>query len=187
MPEVDEVLLDAEERMDKAVESYGHVLAAIRTGRASTRLVEHLQVELYNQHMALNQLATLAAPDAQLITVQPWDRGSLNAIMRAIQTSDLGINPSNDGTIIRLPIPPLTEDRRRALVKQVAGRSEEARVAVRNVRRHAMDELRKSQRAGELSEDDERRAQQDVDRLTGAHTEAIDTLAGEKERELLEL
>ena len=184
---IDEILLDAEDRMEKAVGAYRSVLATVRTGRASTSLVEHLQVEHYGQRMPLNQLATLGAPEAQLITIQPWDKGSLNAIMRAIQTSDLGINPSNDGTIIRLPIPPLTEERRKALAKQVAGRSEEARVAVRNVRRHAIDELRRSLRAGELSEDDERRAQQDVDRLTTAHTEAIDTLAGEKERELLEL
>lgn len=183
----EEILLDAADRMDKAVTAYGHTLDTVRTGRANTALVEHLHVSHYGQSMALNQLATLAAPDPTLITIQPWDRGTLDAIMRAIQTSDLGINPSNDGRIIRLPIPPLTEQRRRELVKQVHARAEEARVAVRNVRRHAVEELRKLLRAGEVPEDDEHHAQEEVERLTHAHTERIDDLTKAKERELMDV
>jgi ribosome recycling factor len=119
--DVDEVLLDAAERMDKAVDALRQSLATVRTGRANTALVEHLQVTHYDQTMPLNQLATLAAPDPTLITVQPWDKGAMQPIMKAIQASDLGITPSSDGAVIRLPIPPLTEERRRDLVKQVHG------------------------------------------------------------------
>jgi len=187
MTDVDEVLIEAEDRMDKAVDAYRHALETVRTGRASTALVEQLMVDHYDSSMPLNQLATLAAPDAQLVTIQPWDQGVTNSIMKAIQKSDLGITPSSDGAIIRLPIPPLTEERRKEMVKQVGAKSEEGRVAVRNVRRGAIDQLRKALRAGELSEDDERRAHQSVDDLAGAHVAGIDGLAAEKERELLEI
>lgn len=185
--DVDEVLLDAEDRMDKAVDALRQSLATVRTGRANTALVEHLQVTHYDQTMPLNQLATLSAPDPTLITVQPWDKSALDSIMKAIQASDIGITPSSDGATIRLPIPPLTEERRRDLVKQVHARSEEGKVAVRNIRRSAIDELRKSLRGGELSEDDERRAQSDVEELTTLHTDRIDELGGQKEQELLEI
>ena len=185
--EVNEVLLDAEDRMDKAVDALRQSLATVRTGRAHTALVEHLQVPHYDQLMPLNQLATLAAPDPALITVQPWDKSALQPIMKAIQASDLGITPSNDGTVIRLPIPALTEDRRRELVRQVHARSEDGKVAVRNIRRSAIDELRKSLRDGDLSEDDERRAQTDVDELTQLHTGLIDEVNEQKEQELLEI
>jgi ribosome recycling factor len=183
----EEILLDAEERMDKAVEAFQHNLDTVRTGRANTALIEHLHVTHYGQALPLNQLATLAAPEAQLLTVQPWDAGALNSIMKAIQTSDLGINPSSDGRLIRLPIPPLTEQRRRDLVKQVHARAEESRVAVRNVRRHAVDELRKSMRAGEVSEDEERHAVDEVEKLTHAHTDRIDALSKRKEQELMDV
>ena len=183
----DELLLDAEDRMDKAVASYGQTLASIRTGRASTALVAHLQIAHYEQTTPLNQLATLAVPEPQLITIQPWDKGVMDAIMKAIQTSDLGINPSNDGAIIRLPVPPLTEERRKEMVKQVGVRTEEARVAIRNVRRRAIDDLRKALKAKEISEDDERRAQGDVDTVTAAHIKRLETISKEKERELLEV
>jgi ribosome recycling factor len=183
----EEILLDADDRMDKAVGAYEQVLGSVRTGRANTRLVEHIHVDQYGQKMPLNQLATLSAPDATLITVQPWDKGSLNPIMKAIQTSDIGIMPQSDGNIIRLPIPPLTEERRRDLVKQVHTKTEEARVAVRNVRRHAMDELKKLLRNGEVSEDDEHRAVNDVERMTQDHIARIEAMAKEKERELLEV
>lgn len=181
----DEILLDAEDRMEKAVVAFEHVLESVRTGRANTALVEHLHVEVYGQPMPLNQLASLATPDGQLITVQPWDKGTVNAIMKAIQASDLGINPSSDGAIIRLPIPPLTEQRRREMVKQVHTRTEESRVAVRNVRRHAIDELRKGQRDGEWSEDEQRRAEDQVDKLTSTYVAKIDEVAKRKEQELL--
>jgi ribosome recycling factor len=182
---MEETLLEAEDRMDKAVQAFEHVLATVRTGRANTALIEHLHVNHYGQPMPLNQMATLAAPDAQLLTVQPWDKSAVNAIMKAIQSSDIGITPSTDGSLIRLPIPPLTEDRRRELVKQVHARTEEARVAVRNVRRHAIDELRKELRDGDLSEDDERRAQDEVEKLTSAHVAKLEALAKQKEQELL--
>jgi ribosome recycling factor len=183
----EEILLDAEDRMDKAVEAFQHNLDTVRTGRANTALIEHLHVTHYGQSLPLNQLATLAAPEAQLLTVQPWDAGAVNSIIKAIQTSDLGINPSSDGRIIRLPIPPLTEQRRRDLVKQVHARAEEARVAVRNVRRHAVDELRKAMRAGEVSEDDERHAAEEVEKLTHTHTDRIEALSKKKEQELMDV
>lgn len=185
MPDSADILLDAEDRMDKAVVAFQNDLLTIRTGRANTALVEHLSVEIYGQPMALNQVATLAAPEATLITIQPWDKSTVNTIMKAIQASDLGITPSSDGAVIRLPVPPLTEARRKELVKQVNQRAEEGRVAVRNVRRHAIDELRKTLRAGELAEDDERRATDDVEKLTGQHIERLDRLSKDKEQELL--
>lgn len=183
----DDILLDADDRMDKAVEAYQHNLDTIRTGRANTALVEHMHVMLYGQSMALNQLATLAAPEPTLITVQPWDRGSMDSIMKAIQLSDLGINPSNDGRLIRLPIPPLTEARRKELVKQVSVRAEEARVALRNIRRSAIDEIKRQVKAGDVPEDDGRRAEDEADKLTQSHNERIDALSKTKERELLEV
>lgn len=185
--EVEELLLDAEDRMDKAVAALRQSLSTVRTGRANTALVEHLAVEHYGQTMPLNQLATLAAPDPALLTVQPWDKSALDPIMRAIQASDLGITPGNDGSVIRLPIPPLSEERRRELVRQVHARAEDGKVAVRNIRRHAIDDLRKSLRDGDLPEDDERRALADVEELTKQHTDRIDELGAQKERELLEI
>ena len=181
------ILADASDRMDKAVEAFDRNIATIRTGRAHTSLVEHLPVAHYGQTMPLNQLATLAAPDAQLITVQPWDRSAVDSIVKAIQQSDVGINPASDGTMIRLPIPPLTEERRRELAKQLGGKLEEARIAVRNVRRHAIDELRKELRNGDLSEDEEHRELEQMERTTHQHVEALEGLAKQKERELLEV
>jgi ribosome recycling factor len=183
----DDILLDADDRMDKAVEAFQHNLDTIRTGRANTALVEHMHVMHYGQSMALNQLATLAAPESTLITVQPWDRAAMESIMKAIQLSDLGINPSNDGRLIRLPIPPLTEERRRELVKQVHVRSEEARVAIRNIRRAAIDDIKRAVKAGDVPEDDGRRAEDEVDKLTQSHNERVDELGKTKERELLEV
>ena len=183
----EEILLDCEDRMDKAVVAYEHTLETIRTGRASTSLVEHLHVSHYGQAMPLNQLATLAAPEAQLITVTPWDKSAIQSIMKAIQTSDLGINPSNDGNIIRLPIPPLNEQRRKDLVKQVGQKAEESRIAVRNVRRHALDELKKSQRASEITEDEERTAGEAVEKLTQQHIERVEALTRAKERDLMDV
>ncbi|MEX2445967.1 MAG: ribosome recycling factor [Dehalococcoidia bacterium] len=183
----DEILLDAEERMENAVEALRRDLASVRTGRASTALVEHLPVDLYGSRMQLIQVASLATPEAQLITITPYDRSSTDAIIRAIQTSEIGITPQSDGRVIRLPIPPLTEQRRRELVKQVHGKTEDGRVSVRNARRHANDELKKAVRAGDVSEDDEHRAMAEVDRLTGHYVEQLEAIAQQKERELLEV
>jgi ribosome recycling factor len=187
MPDVDEILLDVDDRMTKALQAYQQSLATVRTGRAHTSLVEHLQVEHYGQKMALNQLATIAAPDAQLLTVQAWDQGAVDPIMKAIQSSELGINPSNDGALIRLPIPPLTEERRRELVKTVGTRTEDAKVSVRNARRHGMDELKQALREHDLSEDDERRAESEIEKLTTGYVEKLDRFSKEKEQELLEV
>ncbi len=183
----EEILLESEERMDAALQAFRRDLASVRTGRASTSLIEHLGVDLYGQRMQLIQLANLAAPEAQLLTITPYDRGSVDAIMRAIQASDLGIMPQSDGRIIRLPIPALTEQRRKEFVKQVQGKAEEGRVSIRNARRHANDELKKLVRAGEASEDDERRANGEVDTLTSKYIDQLDAAAREKERELLEV
>ena len=183
----DEILLESEERMDAALQAFRRDLASVRTGRASTSLIEHLGVDLYGQRMQLIQLANLGAPEAQLLTITPYDRASMDAIMRAIQASDLGIMPQSDGRIIRLPIPALTEQRRKEFVKQVLAKAEEGRVSIRNARRHANDELKKLVRAGEVSEDDERRANGEVDTLTSKYIDQLDAAAREKERELLEV
>jgi len=184
---IDEILLDVEERMENAVEAYKQVLASVRTGRASTSLVEHLQVEHYGQRMPLNQLATLGAPEAQLITIQPWDQSAVDPVMKAIQTSDLGITPQSDGKMIRLPIPPLTEDRRKDMVKQIHGKTEDARISIRNARRHGMDELKKALRNSEVSEDDEHRGEAEIERLTQDQIGRLETLGKEKEQELLQV
>lgn len=184
---IEETLADAEQRMGKAVDALRRELASIRTGRARPALVEHLRVDYYGTPTPLNQLATIAAPEPRLLTIQPWDRNSLGAIERAIQMSDLGLNPSNDGTIIRLAIPQLTEERRKDLVKAVHRRVEEGRVAVRNVRRDCLEELRRLQREKEASEDEERRAQEQLQKLTDRFVADAEQAGQEKEQELLEV
>jgi len=183
----DEILLEAEEKMDAAVNAARRDLQSLRTGRASTALVEHLVVEVYGSKMPLIQLANLGTPEAQLITITPFDRTSMDPIMKAIQTSEIGITPSNDGRMIRLPIPPLTEQRRKELVKQVHGKTEDGRIAIRNIRRHANDALKKASRDGEISEDEERRALEEVEKLTSQYVDKVETLAKDKERELMEV
>jgi ribosome recycling factor len=184
---IDDALTDTEKRMQKAAEALSRELAAIRGGRARTSLVDHVKVEYYGSTMPLNQLATVSAPEARLLTIQPWDRQALSAIEKAIQKSDLGLNPSNDGHIIRLAIPPLTEERRKDLVRVVHKKVEEGRVAVRNVRRDCLEELRRLEREEHVPEDDERRAQEKLQKLTDRHIEDIDRLGQEKEAELLEV
>jgi ribosome recycling factor len=183
----DEILLDTEERMESAVNAARRDFQSLRTGRASTALVEHLQVDVYGSKMALIQLANLATPEAQLISITPFDRSTVDAIIRAIQMSDIGITPNSDGRIIRLPIPQLTEQRRKELVKQVHGKTEEGRIAIRNIRRHANDALKKAAKEGVISEDEERDALAEVEKLTHQYVEQVEVLAREKERELLEV
>src|SRR5438874_13296298 len=154
-----DVLGDAEDRMGKSIEALARELAAIRTGHAHTGLVEHVRVEYYGTQTPLNQMATVSAPEARLLTIQPWDRTALGAIEKAIQKSDLGLTPSNDGSIIRLAIPPLTEQRRKDLIKVVHTRIEDGRVALRNIRRDALDKLRRMTQAKEISEGDQRKGQ----------------------------
>lgn len=171
--------------MHKAVEALKHELATVRTGRASPGLVEHLRVDYYGTPTPLNQLATITAPDAKLIVIQPYDRGSLGTVEKAILKSDLGLTPSNDGTVIRLNIPPLTEERRRELAKHVRKRVEEARVAVRNVRRDCHEQMRHAEHAHEISQDDLHRSETELQKLTDEQIEEVDRIGGEKEQEVL--
>jgi ribosome recycling factor len=182
---VQEQINDAESRMHKAVESLHHDLGAVRTGRASGSLVESIKVDYYNTPTPLNQLATITTPDAKLIVIQPYDRGAMGDIEKAIQKSDIGLNPSNDGNVIRLAIPPLTEDRRRDLAKQVRKRVEEARIAVRNIRRDVHDSIRKFEHDGEISQDELHRAETDLQKVTDDQIAEVDRIGEEKEQEIL--
>lgn len=187
MTTAQDVLADARERMAKAVEALRRDLATIRTGRAATGLVEHLRVDYYGTPTPLNQIASIAVPEPRVITIQPWDRQAIGAIERAIQKSDLGLNPSNDGTLIRLVLPQLTEQRRKELVKLVHKKVEDGRVAVRNVRRDCLEELRRRQKNKEISEDEERRLQDQLQKLTDRYIGEVDQVGKEKEAELLEV
>ena len=182
---VQEQIQDAKARMHKAIESLRTELSTVRTGRASPGLVEHLRVDYYGTPTPLNQLATISTPDARLIVIQPYDRGGLSAIEKAIQKSDLGLTPSNDGTVIRLSLPPLTEERRRELAKHVRHRVEEARVAVRNVRRDIHDHLRKLEHDHTISQDELHRSESDLQKATDEQIKEIDKVGEEKEQELL--
>jgi ribosome recycling factor len=181
---IDDLIRDATTRMDKSVDATQHELNAIRTGRASTALLDRVSVDYYGQPTPLNQLATLNVPEPRLLTVQPFDPSSLAAIERAIQESDLGLNPSNDGKLIRLPIPQLTEERRQELVKVARQIAEEGRIAVRNVRRDVIHHLKEEQSVGA---DDERRAEDRVQKLTDDHVQKIDDLLKRKEAEITEV
>ena len=182
-----DALLEIEPKMQRAIEAMERDFAGIRTGRASTALVERIVVDYYGAQTPLNQLAGISTPDAHLIVIQPWDRSVLAAIEKAITRSDIGLVPNVDGTVVRLNVPPLTEERRREMVKQVHRRTEDARVEVRNHRREAGDVLKRALRDGELSEDEERREHEDLQKLTDRHIEAIDARATRKEAEILEV
>ncbi len=182
---IDDDLLDASERMEKAAEALRRDLATVRTGRASPALVEHLNVDYYGTPTPLNQLATISTPEARLIVIQPWARGSIGTVEKAILKSDIGLNPSNDGTVIRLAVPQLTEDRRRDIAKQVRKRVEEARVEVRNIRRDCHDQIRKLEHDHEISQDDLHRAENELQKLTDDNVKEIDKVGQEKEGEVL--
>jgi len=183
----DEVQKEARQRMEKVVEDFRHVLAALRTGRASIGLLEGIKVEYYGTLLPLNQVATLHVPEPNLITVQPWDVSQIGAIEKAIRSSDLGLNPSNDGRIIRVPIPPLTEERRKELVKHLHHVTEEHRVAVRNIRRDANEVIKKLAKDKLISEDDERRALDQIQKLTKDYIEKLDKMSEAKEAEIMEV
>jgi len=184
---VDDVLESAKDRMAKAEEALRRELATIRTGRASPGLVDHVRVDYYGTQTPINQLATVTAPEARLLTIQPWDRKCLGPIEKAIQKSDLGLNPTNDGALIRLAIPQLSEQRRKELTKLVQKRVEESRVAARNVRRDSQEDLKKAERAKEISEDEQRRAADRLQKLTDQTMANLDRLGHQKETELLEV
>lgn len=184
---VKDTLNQAEAKMKKAVEALGHHLSSIRTGRASPALIEHLHVEAYGTDMPLNQLANISAPEARMLVIQPYDKSTMKAIEKAIQTSDLGLNPNNDGQVIRLAIPQLTEQRRKDLVKVVKKEVEEQKVSLRNVRRDAQGDLKKLESDKQISEDELKRAQEKLEQLTGQYTKELDQLGQAKEREVMEV
>jgi ribosome recycling factor len=182
-----EALIEIEPKMQRAVEAMERDFAGIRTGRASTALVERITVDYYGAQTPLNQVAGISTPDPHLIVIQPWDRSVLSAIEKAITKSDIGIMPNVDGTVVRLNVPPLTEERRKEMVKQVRRRTEQARVEVRNHRRDAADQLKKALRESDLSEDEERRELDNLQKLTDRYIEAVDSRADRKEAEILEV
>jgi ribosome recycling factor len=182
---VQEQIQDARGRMHKAVEALQHELTSVRTGRASPGLVDHLRVDYYGTPTPLQQLATVTTPDPRLIVIQPYDRTALPAIEKAIQKSDLGLTPANDGSVIRLAIPPLTEDRRRELAKHVRKRVEEARVAVRNVRRDCHEAIRKLEHDHQISQDELHRSETDLQKTTDEQIKEVDRIGEEKEQEVL--
>lgn len=184
---VKEVLDSAQDTMHKTVENTRRELAAVRSGRASPGLVEHVRVEYHGTPVPINQLANVNAPESRLLTIQPWDRTTLGAIEKAIQKSDLGLTPNNDGQMIRLALPPLSEQRRKELTKVVQKRVEEGRVAIRNIRRDAADGLKKLDKSREISEDEARRAQEQLQKLTDARIAEVEKIGHEKEQELLEV
>ncbi|MDF1565141.1 MAG: ribosome recycling factor [Deltaproteobacteria bacterium] len=182
---IDEVLEEFQLRIDETVDALKRELSRMRTGRANLSMLDGIRVDYYGQSTALNGLATLAVPDARLITIKPWDRSQLKLIEKAIQESDLGINPQNDGELIRLPIPALTEERRKDMVKQVKHKGEEHKVTVRNARRDAKDMIEALQKDGEVSEDDSKRALEKIQKITDAGTTRIDEIVKHKDEELL--
>jgi ribosome recycling factor len=184
---IQDVLDGARDHMTKTAESTRRELTSIRSGRASVGIIDHVRVDFHGTPTAINHMATVNVPEARLLTIQPWDRSMLGTIEKAIQKSDLGLNPTNDGNMIRLSIPPLTEQRRKELIKMVQRRVEEGRVAVRNVRRDASDKLKRMERGKELSVDEERRAQEQLQKLTDTAVAEIEKLGREKEQELMEV
>ena len=182
---IDELLEDARERMSKSVESAQHEFSTVRTGRASPALLDRVTVDYYGAMTPLNQLSTISAPEARLITVQPYDKTSIKEIEKAINESDVGLNPSNDGNLIRLAVPELTEERRHELVKVVRNLAEEGRVAIRNVRRDTMQHLRELKAEREASSDDEHRAEVELQKLTDGRVTELDSVLKAKEEEIL--
>jgi ribosome recycling factor len=186
---LDDILKTAEHKMTTAVEILSRDLGSVRTGRATPALLDRIQVDYYGSPTPINGVANISAPDPRMVLVQPWDRTMLGPIEKAIQKSDLGINPTNDGQVIRLVLPQLTQDRRKELVKQVHQRSEEARVAVRNCRRDALEHLRKAENEKDsgISQEDERRAQERLQKLTDSFIKRVEEVSRQKETEVMEV
>jgi ribosome recycling factor len=182
-----EVETSIRSRMEKAVSDLQHAMAGIRTGRASLGLLDHIRVDYYGTPTPLNQLANLHIPEPSLITIQPWDVSQIGPIEKAIRISDLGLNPANDGKIIRLPIPPLTEERRKEMVKRLHGVAEDHRVAIRNIRRDGNESVKKLLKDKKITEDDERRAHDDIQKMTDGFMQKLDQAAKSKEKDILEI
>jgi ribosome recycling factor len=187
MPTIGEVITDTDGRMGKSVEALNRELATIRTGRASPALVESLMVDYYGAQTPLNQLATISIPEARTLMIQPWDKGALPEVEKSIMKSDLGLMPNNDGNVIRISIPMLTEERRRDLVRLVGRKIEEGNVSVRNIRRDSLETFRSMEREKEISQDESRRAQTELQHLTDLFTEQIGELKKDKEIEVMEV
>ncbi|MFJ5963360.1 ribosome recycling factor [Bacillus sp. NPDC093026] len=182
-----EVLSQAKEKMEKAVAAYGRELATVRAGRANASLLDKVTVEYYGAQTPLNQIASITVPEARMLIVTPYDKTAIGDIEKAIQKSDLGITPTSDGNVIRIAIPALTEERRKELVKVVKKYSEEAKVAVRNIRRDANDDLKKLEKNGEITEDELRSSTEDVQKLTDEYVAKIDDVTKDKEKEIMEV
>jgi ribosome recycling factor len=182
-----EVEANIRTRMDKAITDLQHEMASIRTGRASLGLLDHIRVDYYGTPTPLNQLANLHVPEPSLITIQPWDVSQIGPIEKAIRTSDLGLNPANDGKLIRLPIPPLTEERRKEMVKKLHGAAEHHRVSLRNIRRDGNEAVKKLAKDKKITEDDDKRAHDEIQKLTDSYMQKIDQAAKSKEKEILEI
>ena len=187
MAAIEDFLADAKRRMDKSIEATHHEFNSIRTGRASPALLDRVSIDYYGTPTPLNTLASISAPEARLLVVQPFDPGAIKNIERAIQESDLGLTPSNDGKVVRLPIPALTEERRKDLVKVVRRVAEDGKVAIRNVRRDVMQHLKELVVNGDVGDDEERRAESQVQKITDDHTKSIDDLLKVKEAEIMEV
>jgi ribosome recycling factor len=181
------VLTEMDQKMKQALEATRHEFAGIRTGRANPALLDRVTLEYYETTVPIKQVASITTPEPRLLLISPWDKTVVKAIVDAITSSDLGLNPSSDGNVIRVPLPPLSEERRRELVRVVGRKTEEGKVAVRNLRREAVEELRKLEREHTISEDDRKRFQDQVQKLTDAHIKELDDLHGTKERELMEV
>ena len=187
MADIDEILMGAEERMEKAITALKENFMGVRTGRANAMVLDRIKVDYYGVPTPVNQMAGVKTPEAHLLVIEPWDKGMLRAIEHAILESDLGVTPNNDGSVIRLPFPSLTEERRRDLVKQVKKYGEEAKVAVRNIRRDAMDKFKAQKKKSEITEDDLKIIEKDLQKLTDDYIKEVERIADEKEKELMEI
>ena len=184
---IEDINQDARQRMAKSVEALKHELAKIRTGRAHTSLLDHITVDYYGSEVPLNQVASINVEDARTLTITPWEKNMVGKVEKAILSSDLGLNPATAGTVIRVPMPPLTEERRRELVRIVRQEAENGRVAIRNIRRDANHNLKDLLKEKAISEDDEKRAQESIQKLTDKNIVDVDSLLSEKEKELMEI
>lgn len=182
-----QILKDAEERMKKSVEAFRHELAGMKAGRATPAMLDKIRVDYYGTPTPVNQVANIEVADSRTLTIKPWDRSMLKALEKAILTSDLGLNPNNDGVTIRLNIPPMTEDRRKEMVKVVQKRTEEERVVIRNIRRDANDQVKKAEKEKSISEDEAKRGQDDVQKLTDKYIKEADHIMDLKEKEIMEV
>jgi ribosome recycling factor len=187
MPTEDEVLAETDSRMKKSVEALKREMNTIRTGRANPALVESIMIDYYGVPTPLNQLSSISVPDARVIMIQPWDKQSMKDVEKGIQRSELGLLPNNDGNVIRISLPILTEERRKELVRQVGRKVEEAHVAARNIRRDSLEQFRQMEKNKEISQDDSRRSQEQLQKVTDAHIAQMDVIRGEKEAEVMEV